>query len=281
MRCIVWSGNSASPKTLTEKDWWKVATSDALFARKFDSRYSLGVFSLLNKYIMEDEDVHISSTGFWKNSNYVGHCYDNGLAEGLLHLLPFMEVKTIADFGCGPGWYVSLFRQHGYEADGYDGNPNVEQMSAPLFEDGFYCQCVNLTDELEADEPFDLVFSLEVGEHIPVEWEDVFLRNLVNNSARYIILSWAVEGQKGDGHVNCRSNSYIIRKMLNCGFAFNSPASHYLRTCAKLFWLKHTIMVFERMEEMTLPFASNLLKNVNKNRLALHSRRFLLSLHIV
>ena len=158
-----------------------------------------------------------------------------------------MNVKTIADLGCGPGWYVALFRRNGYDANGYDGNPNVEEMSAPLFGNGFYCQCVDLTDELEAEEPFDLIFSLEVGEHIPAQWEDIYLTNLTRNAVRYVLLSWAIEGQTGDGHVNCRPNSYIINKMKEQGFAVNTPVSNYLRKYADSWWLKHTIMLFERI----------------------------------
>jgi len=40
LRCILWGNNSSSPRTLTEKDWWSVATSDCLFARKWDTRLS-------------------------------------------------------------------------------------------------------------------------------------------------------------------------------------------------------------------------------------------------
>lgn len=245
-RCIIWQGNGASPLTLTEKYWWHIATSDRLFARKVDEKQSATLISLINEYIMADEDIQISPNGQWTSTTFTGHCYDNGLAQGLLRLLPYMGVKTIADLGCGPGWYVALFRKYGYEADGYDGNPNVEKMSAPLFANGFYCQCANLTDELEADEPFDMVFSLEVGEHIPNKWEDTYLDNLARNSAKYIIMSWAIDGQKGDGHVSCHPNHYIIGKMFERGFFFSTPVSRYLRSCASLFWLKHTIMVFEK-----------------------------------
>lgn len=91
-----------------------------------------------------------------------------------------------------------------------------------------------------------MVFSLEVGEHIPNKWEDTYLDNLARNSAKYIIMSWAIDGQKGDGHVNCHPNHYIIGKMFERGFFFSTPVSRYLRSCASLFWLKHTIMVFEK-----------------------------------
>lgn len=247
LRYISWVQNFSSPTILTERDWWNIVTTDCLFARKFDWQISAQLIFLIKKYIQTKDTVSITTHGYWQSASYAGHYYDNGLAKGLIKLLPFMNVKTIADLGCGPGWYVALFRRNGYDANGYDGNPNVEEMSAPLFGNGFYCQCVDLTDELEAEEPFDLIFSLEVGEHIPAQWEDIYLTNLTRNAVRYVLLSWAIEGQTGDGHVNCRPNSYIINKMKEQGFAVNTPVSNYLRKYADSWWLKHTIMLFERI----------------------------------
>lgn len=247
VRCILWENNGSSPRTLTEKDWWSIVTSDCLFARKWDARLSAKLMEYLKKYILNTGPVAIAPQGYWQSETLAGHKYDKGLAEGLLKLLPFMGVETIADFGCGPGWYVALLRNNGYDTQGYDGNPHVEEMSALLFPDGFYCQNADLTEDLETDSPFDLIISLEVGEHIPPQWEDTFLANLVRNSGRYIILSWAVKGQPGDGHVNCRPNSYVIAKMKELGFSLNTPAGNYLRECATLWWFKDTIMFFERI----------------------------------
>lgn len=247
LRYILWVNNGTVPQVLTERNWTSIVTSDCLFARKFDSEYSAGLKECLHKYIMNKETVAVGPQGCWQNKDFSGHCYDKGLAEGLLHLLPLMQVQTIGDFGCGPGWYTALFRDNGYDAEGYDGNPHVEEMSALFFADGFYCQQADFTDEVEAELPFDLVFSIEVGEHIPSRHENTFLDNLARNSRKYIILSWAVEGQPGNVHVNCRPNSYIIARMKERGFGLNTPAGNYLRKCATHRWLKDTIMVFEKI----------------------------------
>ena len=44
--------------------------------------------------------------------------------------------------------------------------------------------------------------SLEVGEHLPKEFEDIFINNLDNNNNYGIVLSWAIKGQGGYGHYN-------------------------------------------------------------------------------
>jgi hypothetical protein len=103
-----------------------------------------------------------------------------------------------------------------------------------------------LTEELEAEEPFDMVISLEVGEHIPERWESIYIDNLTRNARSYILMSWAVEGQPGDGHVNGRSNEYVINQMKSRGYTINWPVSRYLRKSASLWWFKNTIMLFER-----------------------------------
>lgn len=246
LRCILWKDNNGSPETLTEKHWWEIMTSDCLFARKFDYKYSKKLLGYIGAYILKDEHLSIASQGYWQSETLEGHKYDNGLAGGILNLLSFTQVKTIADFGCGPGWYTALLRNNGYAVEGYDGNPNVEKGSALLFDDDFYCQCVDFTEDLEAEKTFDLVMSLEVGEHIPFENEDIFIMNIVRNARNYVLLSWAVEGQAGSGHVNCHSNKYIISKMKDLGFGFNSPVSSYLRKCATLWWFKNTILFFEK-----------------------------------
>ena len=246
LRLTIWNGNGSSPVILTEKYWWEVATTDRLIARKVDRNKSSLLLNNLHRYILYPNDISIAGSGYWTNNSLKGHVYDNGLAVALLKLLPFLYVKTIADFGCGPGWYVALLRRNGYDTQGYDGNPAVEEMSSLFFDDGFYCQNIDLTEELEAEEPFDMVMSLEVGEHIPKQWESFFFDNLTRNANHYILLSWAVEAQPGDGHVNCHSNEYVVSQMKNRGYTLNCPVSRYLRKSASLWWFKNTLMLFER-----------------------------------
>ena len=77
-------------------------------------------------------------------------------------------------------------------------------------------------------------------------WESIYIENLTRNARSYILMSWAVEGQPGDGHVNGRSNEYVINQMKSRGYTINWPVSRYLRKSASLWWFKNTIMLFER-----------------------------------
>lgn len=247
LRYILWQyQNDSYPAILDDKNWADILMSDDIFTRKLDRDISSRLINNIKLYLLKEEPVELTRKGYWLNNSLAGHCYDRSLGDAILSILSYTGIKNIADFGCGPGWYVALLRKHGYIVEGYDGNPNVEEFSSLLFQDGFYCQCVDFTEELITNKPFEGIISLEVGEHIPAEYEDVFIQNLANNSSCYIILSWAINGQEGDGHVNCRSNKYIINKLAQYDFALNVPVSNYLRSEASLSWFKKTIMFFEK-----------------------------------
>lgn len=250
LRFIVWKKQHSSfPAILDHTNWADLMTSSALFARKFDSVISSQLKSYLDAYVLTEEQVQVDNRGYWLNNTFAGHCFDPGLGKAILSVLSYTEVKDIADFGCGPGWYVAFLRKQGYDVQGYDGNPNVEHLSSLFFPNGFYCQHADLSEELSTDTPFDMIICLEVGEHIPVASEETFLDNLANNAGSYILLSWAVQNQEGDGHVNCRPNRYVIDQLADRGFSLNIPISNYLRSEASLLWFHKTIMFFQKIPQ--------------------------------
>jgi hypothetical protein len=93
---------------------------------------------------------------------------------------------------------------------------------------------------------FDWVISLEVGEHIPAEHALTFLRNLHVHNSEGIILSWAVEGQPGVGHVNCQSNEAIRSALAAWGYQSDYAQEAQLRAVCTLPWFKDTLMVFRK-----------------------------------
>jgi len=95
---------------------------------------------------------------------------------------------------------------------------------------------------------FDVVLSLEVGEHIPAEFEQQFIDNICKHAKKHLAISWAIEGQGGSGHVNCKNNNYIISKVEDRGFKFNFNDSEKIRKAAtNASWFGYTIMVFDRI----------------------------------
>jgi hypothetical protein len=180
----------------------------------------------------------ISTNGSWiiDDVNTSEHCFDIQLSNSLIELISENKFKTLYDLGCGLGKYVSEIRNSGFEIDGFDGNPYTESLTYGL------CKVLDLSQPQELSER-DCTISLEVGEHIPKEFEDIYLSNLCKSS-KNIILSWAIEGQAGYGHVNCRNNDYIINKMYQRGYNINLEYTNFLREKSSLWWFKNTIMVF-------------------------------------
>lgn len=172
--------------------------------------------------------------GFFVGTPLKSH-FDEALAEDLSRLL---SPYSVVDLGCGQGKYVSYLRDRGICCEGFDGNPLTAAAA---------CKQADLSVQQELG-LWDCVLSLEVGEHIPVEYEDTFLENLDRHNRRGIIMSWAVPDQGGYGHVNERENDYIIEKIGALGYRYFPDTSQRLRSLATKRWFKNTIMVFERDE---------------------------------
>jgi Methyltransferase domain len=183
---------------------------------------------------MKSPQVH--AEGYWL-SHEEGHYFDPSLAQELTLLL---HGKSVCDFGCGLGKYVNWLRKVGFEADGYDGNPNTGVLTKGV------CRSLNLAERFRLERQYDAVICLEVGEHIPKQLESVFLDNLVSHAKEMIVLSWAIPGQEGDGHVNCRSSSYVIYQLFKRGFRLQPRWTALLRANCSLYWFKNTLMVFRK-----------------------------------
>ena len=96
--------------------------------------------------------------------------------------------------------------------------------------------------------------TLEVAEHIPADFEEIFLDNVIRHARSGIILSWAVPGQGGYHHVNLRSNDYVIAKMDSLCFAHDLTNSTRLRQLATFGWFKNNVNVFHRKQTLRCGF---------------------------
>ena len=178
-------------------------------------------------------------TGVWLRNSLKGHIFDANLASALVNILNKKNVKSVYDLGCGHGEYTRYLNQNSFECSGFDGNPYTNQITNGL------CYVLNLTEDINLPE-VDCVLCLEVGEHIPKKFESVLINNIVKSTSNYLILSWAVEGQGGEGHVNCRNNDYVKGLLEDRGFRNISEDELILREASHLSWFKNTIMVFEK-----------------------------------
>jgi len=107
---------------------------------------------------------------------------------------------------------------------------------------------LDLTKPFDLGKKFDYVVCLEVAEHIPLEYQDIFVENLVKHTDFYLVISWAVEGQGGDGHINEQNEDYVLNLFKNKNMSYNKEVSDFIRHNATLGWFKETVYVFGREE---------------------------------
>lgn len=179
--------------------------------------------------------------GYWYGDDVVSeHKTDYALADAIVDFFIVEHAKSVGDFGCGLGNYVKVLRYNEILADGFDGNPDTIKLTNGIG------KTVDLSQPLKLCNRFDWIISLEVGENIPKKYESVFFENLHHNNIKGIILSWAIEGQGGYGHVNEQSNEYIKNVMAKYGYINDIKTEIELRKKSTLPWFKNTIMVFRK-----------------------------------
>ncbi len=194
----------------------------------------------LNKSLIASESYYVSPHGYFIGDSE--HVTDWKLADAIVDFLRKEKAQTLVDFGCGDGDYVNHFLKSGINAVGYDGNPVTEDAS------GGTCFVLDLSNPIDLQSRYDWVMSLEVGEHLPKQYETIFIENLIQHVKDGLILSWAVEGQGGTGHFNEQNNDYIKQIFSNLGWYNDLEAENHLRESAAIHWFKNTVMVFRPSE---------------------------------
>lgn len=137
-------------------------------------------------------------------------------AEQIVPLLTgSMAIRGVADFGCGEGAWLSVWRKAGVEVTGIDG-PHVDRGRLMIAERQFYA--ADLGRPVDLGRRFDLVQSLEVAEHLPPERASDFVATLTAH-APLVLFSAVVPGQGGEHHVNERPLEYWREKFRDRGYA--------------------------------------------------------------
>lgn len=199
--------------------------------------------SYLRLLAEEQKDLYsgISKTGYWdKELAKKHHIYSKNLSSWLSSY--FEKDKMLYDFGCGVGSYLKDLKDSGFKSlVGYEGSVPDNKVFDNI-------QAHDLTKPLNLEKKGNVLF-LEVGEHIPAEYQDIVLDNVCDSCDGKLVLSWAVRGQGGTGHINELDNHEIIPEITRRGFIHDDEKTKEVR---KLFfndpcpWFLGSIMIFER-----------------------------------
>ena len=149
----------------------------------------------------------------------------------------------MASFGDGPGRYKQMVLDTGKvrSYDAFDGAPFSETTSHGRV------QFLDLTLPQYGLPLYDWVISLEVAEHIPREYESVYMDNIVRHAKEGVVLSWSVPGQPGLSHVNNRPHEYALNLMQSLGFQQNEADTQKLKRASGYAWIKSNIFVYRRI----------------------------------
>lgn len=191
------------------------------------------------------QEIH--KNGYWSaETAHLHHVHSPKLAQWLIKWVKGKvdgEMNTpIYDFGAGLGDYLKAFQESGFTTlMGYEGEPPTKK-SFP------HIRQQDLTIPFTTDSKGVCLF-LEVAEHIPAKQCEIAIQNVLNACDKYLVLSWAVRGQPGFGHVNCLNNDEVIHKIEAFGFKYLEQDSIDARNNVDDFasWFRNTIMIFERV----------------------------------
>lgn len=186
---------------------------------------------------------------------------NNGISFPLAdRLLTEFSGATVLDLGAGAGQYALYWEQKRRSAaDGggsdvpplpltwtpFDGAENIEAVTggrvrwADLTEPGLELSVSMPADGGGSDGDSDgsgpgvgadWVVSFEVAEHIPPgPPEAAFLDNIARHARTGLVMSWAVPGQAGHHHVNCRARPHVLAALAGHGFALDEHLTAELR----------------------------------------------------
>ena len=181
----------------------------------------------------------ISETGIWSEEEKIYHANSEDLLKSIKDL--FDPTKPVIDFGCGTGFYLRELSKIGFNnLIGFEGTSVPDQP-------GVTFKIADLSKPILDNTTYGQVISFEVGEHIPEKYEQIFIDNITRYCNSRLIISWALVGQIGLGHVNCKPMDYIINEISKRGFIYNDELSLNIRNLPHLTtpWFNNTIMVFD------------------------------------
>lgn len=137
-------------------------------------------------------------------------------AEAIVpYVLELVGPRSVVDVGCGIGIFLREFKARGItEIRGVDG-AHVEPSQLVIAPEEFFA--ADLQRPLSLGRSFDLVVSVEVGEHIPASCADTFVDSLTSLGP-IVLFSAAIPFQHGVDHVNEQWPEYWAEKFAARGY---------------------------------------------------------------
>ena len=132
-----------------------------------------------------------------------------GVATGL-NVFNHYKPSSVADLGCGIGSYLWAAMQakvpmiQGWEIATDDAKRYTRPELLPHIKHGF-----DITAPMDfGDQKYDIVFCVEVGEHIEPSGSEQLVDNVCRATGKLLLFTAAPPGQDGCGHINTHPLDY-------------------------------------------------------------------------
>ncbi|MCL4392895.1 glycosyltransferase [Patescibacteria group bacterium] len=140
--------------------------------------------------------------------------YFNNLSD---QIISEVKPKTVMDVGCAKGFLVSLLRDKGVEAFGIEVSEYA--LSSVRNDIKKYCKQVSILEDgdIKSLGRYDLVTCIEVLEHLPDEFAEDAVSNLIKLSDN-ILFSSTPDDYEEESHVNIKSPQYWVALFNKFGY---------------------------------------------------------------
>lgn len=178
--------------------------------------------------------------GHWNYTNIDRFPFD--------YLVGAFNPKSMLDVGCGPMGMVALALEYGLDAYGIDGDIDILYGDFTTGPRSRFSLCDFTVDYWKSPASFDLIWSVEVAEHIEERYCGNYLKTIAENLNLNGVLffSHALPGQKGHHHVNCQPPSYWIERFAAFNIHHLAPESEHARRLSSNPYISNTGMVFRK-----------------------------------
>lgn len=192
-----------------------------------------------------------------------------------LDVAPFQYViekykpSSVFDIGCGNGIYLRMMEKNGVpQIMGVDGI----ELSATVLDDKTY-QKVDLQLPLRLGQEFDIVFCLEVVEHINPSDSDTLFDTIAAHARDIIVFSMAEPGQPGNGHINCQKIDHVLEMWKKRGFVPDLIETLGIRALASMSWFRRNLIFLRRQTESVNDPASFALQRIGAMKYEWYSQK--------
>lgn len=164
-------------------------------------------------------------------------------ARAILPILQqFVPVNSVADFGCGQGAWLAVWKELGVPmVRGIDGQ-YIDPESLLINRSEFLPH--DLTGDIDMGHSYDLVQSLEVAEHLPEQSAEKFINTLTQHG-KIILFSAAAPGQGGENHINERPYEYWRKLFRRHGLLAFDPIRPSIKNDSGIMpWYRYNTLVY-------------------------------------